>query len=105
MIRWGLFFLCVISNLVWVFSSVVAGFITWAQVVPKEISCSACSQPEVQAALIKAATFGRSQILNQLPSVWFVSGLALFNILVIGLLLFKFRSNPSFKRDWLKPAP
>jgi hypothetical protein len=99
MIRWGLFLLAVISNLVWVVASVGAEFVTWAQVVPKSISCSSCSQPEVQAALIQAATFGRSQILNQLPSVWFVSGLALFNILVIGLLLFKLRSNPSFKRD------
>ena len=99
MIRWALFLLSVISNLVWVVSSVGAGFVTWAQVVPKGISCSVCSQPEVQAALIKAASYGRSQILGQLPNIWFVSGLALFNILVIGLLLFKFRSNPSFKRD------
>ena len=105
MIRWSLFLLTVISNLVWVAASVGAGFVTWAQIVPKEISCSACSQPEVQAALIQAASLGRSQIISQLPSVWLVSSLALFNILVIGLLLFKYRSNPSFKRDWLKPAP
>ena len=98
MIRWVLFLLTVISNLLWVVSSVGAGFITWAQVVPKGILCSVCFQPEVQAALIQAATFGRSQILNQLPSIWFVTGLALFNILVVGLLLFKFRSNSSFKR-------
>lgn len=105
MIRWGLFLLAVISNLVWVVASVGAGFVTWAQVVPKDISCFSCSQPEVQGALIQAATFGRSQVLNQLPGVWFVSGLALFNILVIGLLLFKFRSNQSFKRVTLKRAP
>jgi hypothetical protein len=99
MIRWCLFILVVIFNLVWVFSSVVAGYVTWAQVVPKGILCTVCSQPEVQAALIKATSYGRSEILNQLPSIWLVSGLALFNILVIGLLLFKIRSNSSFKWD------
>ncbi|MDZ4153917.1 MAG: hypothetical protein U1E01_22815 [Methylicorpusculum sp.] len=99
MIRWGLFLIAITSNVVWLVSSIASGFVTWAQVVPKDISCSVCSEPEVQAALIQAATYGRTQILNQLPSIWFVSVLALFNILVIGLLLFKFRSNPSFKRD------
>lgn len=34
MIRWGLFFLAVISNSVWVVASVDAEFVTWAQVVP-----------------------------------------------------------------------
>mgnify|MGYP007034350743 CR=1 FL=1 len=99
MIRWCLFLLTVISNLILVVSSVGAGFVTWTEIVPEGISCSACSQPEVQAALIKAADLGRSQILSNLPNVWFISGLALFNILVIGLLLFKFRYNSSFTRD------
>jgi hypothetical protein len=99
MIRWLLFLLIVFSNLILVVSSVGVGFVTWAEIVPEGISCFACSQPEVQAALIKAADFGRSQILNNLPNVWFVSGLAIFNMLVNGLLLFKYRSNPPFKRD------
>jgi len=99
MIRWGLFLLIVISNIIWAVSSLIAGFVTWAQVVPTGISCSACSQPEVQSALIQAATMGRAQILGQLPNSWLVLGLASFNIVVVGLLLFKYRSNPSFKRD------
>lgn len=95
MIRWGLFLLTVIFNLAWLVASVSASYVTWAQEIPKGIYCSSCSQPEVQAALIQAATCGRSQILNQIPSVWLTSSLALFNILVVGLLLFKFRSTPS----------
>jgi hypothetical protein len=97
MIRWALFLLTVITNLFWAASSLVAGFVTWAQIVPKEVTCITCNQPEVQAALIKAASIGRSQIISTLPSVYLVSALALFNILVIAVLLFKYhrRTPPS----------
>lgn len=105
MIRWGLLLLVVIANLFWAGLSLVAGFVTWAQIVPKEISCAACSQPEVQAALIKATEIGRSQIISTLPNGWAVLGLALFNIVVIAILLFRSCSNPALKRDALKHTP
>lgn len=105
MILWSLFFLTVIANLLWAVLSIGTGFITWAEIVPKEISCSLCAQPEVQAALIKAASIGRSQIISTLPSTWLVSALALFNIVVIAFLLFNYHANPSFKQDALKRAP
>jgi hypothetical protein len=88
MIRWGLLLLTVIVNLFWVASSQGACFVTWAQIVPKEISCSLCSQPEVQAALIQAVELGRQQMCKSLPDVWLVSCFAIFNTSVIAALLF-----------------
>jgi hypothetical protein len=88
MIRWSLLLLAVLVNLFWVASSQSTCFVTWAQIVPKEISCSLCSQPEVQAALIKAVELGRQQMCNSLPAVWLVICLALFNLVVIAALLF-----------------
>lgn len=93
MIRWGLLLLTIIANLIWVVSSLGAGFVTWAQIVPKEISCAACSQPEVQSALVRAAEIGRLEVISTLPSVWLVLGLALFNTVVIAVLLFNSRSS------------
>lgn len=88
MIRWGLLLLAVLVNLFWAVSSYGTCFVTWAQIVPKEISCSLCLQPEVQAALIKAVELGRQQMCNGLPDTWLVVCLALFNLAVIAGLLF-----------------
>ena len=88
MIRWGLLLLAVIVNLFWAVASQSTCFVTWAQIAPKEISCSMCSQPEVQAALIKAIELGRQQMCNSLPDIWLVICLALFNLVVIAALLF-----------------
>ncbi|MEZ0231500.1 MAG: hypothetical protein ACAH12_01565 [Methylophilaceae bacterium] len=88
MIRWALLLLTVIVNLIWVASSQGTCFVTWAQIVPKEISCSLCSQPEVQAALIKAVELGRQQMCSSLLDIWLVTCFAIFNTVVIGALLF-----------------
>ncbi|MFA6970996.1 MAG: hypothetical protein WC208_06285, partial [Gallionella sp.] len=88
MIRWGLLLLAVIVNLFWVATSQGGCFVSWAQIVPKEISCALCSQPEVQAALIRAVELGRQQMCNSLPNIWLVICVAVFNLLVIAVLLF-----------------
>lgn len=88
MIRWGILLLAVIANLFWVASSQGGCFVSWAQIVPKEINCALCSQPEVQAALIRAVELGRQQMCNSLPNIWLVTCLAVFNLLVIVALLF-----------------
>jgi len=86
--RWVLLLLVLLVNLFWVVSSQGTCFVTWAQIAPKEISCTLCLQPEVQAALIKAVELGRQQTCNSLPAVWLVVCLGLFNLAVIAALLF-----------------
>lgn len=89
MIRWILMMSAVFGNAYLAYVVLVPRFVTWAQISPKEISCLTCLQPEVQAALIKAVEYGRSEIIFFLPNIEFVLGLIFFNIVVIAVLLFK----------------
>lgn len=88
MIRWGILLLAVVVNLFWVVSSQGSCFVSWAQIVPKEINCSLCTSPEVQAALIRAVEIGRQQMCNTLPNIWLVTCLTFLNLAVIAALLF-----------------
>lgn len=97
MMRWALFVLTIVINLFWLALSQSAGFVSWAETAPRELTCSACSQPEVQSALIQAVSIGRQQVIHSLPDIWLISGLAIFNILLIALLLFN-PGNVSRKR-------
>jgi hypothetical protein len=94
MIRWGLLLVAVIVNLFWIATSQGACFVTWAQIVPREINCSLCSQPEIQAVLIRAAELGRQQICNSLPSLWLIICFAIINVAIIAALLF----SPAFSK-------
>jgi hypothetical protein len=70
------------------FAAMLPGLVTWAQTVPNEISCSICSQPEVQAALIQATEMGSTEITSLLPNAVVVLATATLNIIVVSLLLF-----------------
>jgi hypothetical protein len=88
MIRWGILLLAVVINLFWVVSSQGGCFVSWAQIVPKEINCFLCTNLEVQAALIRAVEIGRHQMCNTLPNIWLVACLALFNTVVVAVVIF-----------------
>ena len=51
-------------NVVGLFRLVGAQSVTYAEVVPKGITCEGCETPQVQAALARAAAAGRGQILG-----------------------------------------
>lgn len=96
MIRWALLLLAVFANLILAVSPYGTCLVTWAQIAPKEISCSLCGQPEVQQALIKAVELGRQQMCSRMPEAWLLVCLALFNLaLIAGLLFFPVPSRPS----------
>ena len=98
--KWLLLFAFVAINVVGAFFVLVPGLITYAEVLPKGITCSLCTQPEVQKALIAAATYGRATILHQLTvSANWMFGLAVFNTVAFSLAMFFHRSNPAVKRD------
>ena len=44
--------------------------VTYAEIPPKDISCSVCGSPEVSAALARAAAAGRAQILERVHGIW-----------------------------------
>jgi hypothetical protein len=50
-------------------------FITYAEVVPKEVTCEGCEAPQVQAALARAAAAGRGQVLGdgQAKFYWLIA--------------------------------
>ena len=97
--KWLLLFAFVAMNVVGAFFVLAPGLITYAEVPPKGITCSLCTQPEVQKALIAAATYGRATILHQLTtSANWALGLAVFNTVAFSLAMFFHRFNPTVKR-------
>jgi len=100
--KWLILFLVAAVNVAGAFYTLVPGLLTYAEVSPEGITCSACNTPEVQKALTAAATYGRATILRGLEksSSW-LPVLVFFNIAVVGWLLFwPRRSNNS-----LVPTP
>ena len=104
--KWLLLLAFVTVNVAGAFFALAPGLITYAEVPPKGIACSLCTEPEVQKALTAAATYGRGTILRQLTtSANWVLGLAVLNTVAFSLALFFRRSNPALKWDALKRAP
>lgn len=98
--KWFLLVGFVAINIVGAFLALMPGLITYAEVPPRGITCSLCTDPEVQKALTAAATYGRAVILRQLnTSASWVFALVVFNTLAFSLALFSRRSNLSFKQD------
>ena len=86
--HWITFFVAVLLNLAGIFFALSPGLVTYAEVPPKEISCSLCSTPEVQQALIRAVALGRSQISGLLQSnTWLIITVGAINVVLIGGLL------------------
>ena len=93
--KWFLLLAFVAINLVAAFFALAPGLITYAEVPPKGITCSLCTEPEVQKALTTAATYGRATILRQMStSANWVLGLAVFNTVAFSLNLFFRRTKP-----------
>jgi hypothetical protein len=92
--RWLILIGIFLLNIVGVFFALAPGLVSWAQVVPAGIDCSLCAKPEVREALIRAAAAGRAEILAPMQSgAWIVLTVAALNILVVGLLIWRLRSN------------
>jgi hypothetical protein len=92
--KWFLLLAFGAINVAGAFFALMPGLITYAEVPPQGITCSLCTEQEVQKALAAAATYGRATILHQLnTSANWVLGLAVFNTVAFSLALFFRRSN------------
>jgi hypothetical protein len=70
-----------VVNVVALFNIGGALFVTYADAVPKDISCQGCDAPQVQAALARAASAGRSQIQSRGESaLWWAVALIVVNL-------------------------
>ena len=105
--KWIFLTIVILANAVGSFFILVPSLITYAEVQPKGITCSKCSDPEVKKALTAAATYGRGMIISQMQaSAKWMMGLSVFNILAVGLALFAIRSsNNRLERDAGADAP
>ena len=102
--KWIFLTVVVIANCAAVFLAVAPGLVTYAEIAPKEITCSLCGSPEVQSALIAAVKYGRSSIQLDASSVYWLLGIGLFNVVAFSLVLFiRGSSNNSLKSDVAKP--
>ena len=71
----------IVLNIALLFLALAPGFVTYAEVPPPAVTCSLCSNPEVQAALTHAAAVGRWQIQGGIvSSAWWVVALCLANV-------------------------
>jgi hypothetical protein len=94
MIRWLIFTAVVVANLAVAFVALAPGAVTYAEIAPVGVTCSTCSNPEVQAALIRAAAAGRAQIISLIDSsARGVIAVATLNIVLAGALLLRLRTN------------
>jgi len=104
--KWFLLAAFLAINLVGALFVLMPGLITYAEVPPKGITCSLCTDPEIQKALTAAATYGRAAILQKLnTSANWLLALAAFNTVAFSLALFFRRSNRAVKQNAPQAAP
>jgi hypothetical protein len=86
---WLVVIAVVLLNLAIVLVAMTPAVVTYAQLPSPGVGCSACSNPEVQTALARAAEVGRAQIQGLVisHSRW-VSALALVNVSVVLVALY-----------------
>jgi hypothetical protein len=60
----------IVVNVIVLAVTFVPFLVTYADIPPRDISCSVCGTPEVSAALARAAAEGRGQILEQVHRIW-----------------------------------
>jgi len=95
--RWLIFIGIVIVNLVGIYFALAPDLVTFAQVAPPDIHCAACTSPEVQQALMRAAAFGRSQAAGLIrPQM--ITAVAAVNIAAVACILFRLRAAPAARR-------
>jgi hypothetical protein len=94
MTRWLILVAVVAANLLGVSAALLPTLVTWAEIAPIGISCATCSSPEVQAALTRAASAGRGQIVAFIHSYsWVVIAVALLNVTVAAALFWAWHPN------------
>ena len=89
MLRWLLILISVFANLCGLYLAALPTVISYAQLAPTQDKCLACGTPEIQLALVRAASAGRGQIIDYLSSVspWLIV-IALLNVTIAVLVLF-----------------
>lgn len=88
-IRWLLIGIVLLANIAVVFFALAPTLVTFAEVLPNGVNCVSCDSPEVKAALIRAASAGRSQVVGVFSSnSWLFIFVACFNIAALIAALF-----------------
>jgi predicted membrane-bound mannosyltransferase len=94
MFRWLILALALVTNIAFVLVALSPSVVTYADVVPSELTCPSCTS-EALAAVVQAKTAGRRQIQNLVGSnVWLLIGLALTNFGLILMLVWSSKSVP-----------
>lgn len=88
-IHWFLIGTVLVANIVVVFFALLPSLVTFAEVLPDGVNCAACDSPEVKAALIRAASAGRLQVIEiSSPYNWLFIFVASFNVAALIAALF-----------------
>ena len=62
----------VLATVLSALNALAPAFVTYAQLPPTGVTCTACGSPEIQAALAHAAAIGREQVQSLLrANAWF----------------------------------
>jgi len=101
-----LLLIVVLANAAAVAIAVAPGVVTYAEVQPAGVTCATCT-PEALAAIARAAAAGRVQVQQLVQSnAWLLIAIALLNVLVVGALVWRLRSNSTPHTDARDvPAP
>ncbi len=88
-IRWFLIGAVLLANIAAVLFALLPTLVTFAEVLPDGVYCAACESPEVKAALIRAASAGRLQVIGISSSYnWLFIFVASFNVAALVAALF-----------------
>jgi hypothetical protein len=86
--RWAALVLAILINigvLAWVAMPML---VIYAEFPPREVTCESCASPDVQQALARAASVGRTQVLRQFDRVFPVlAALSIFNVALLATVL------------------
>ena len=89
MTRWLILMLIVLANLAGAFFALAPGLIPYAEIVPPSVDCALRSSPDVQQALIKAASIGRHQAISLVQTyTWVMLLVCATNIIFVAVVLF-----------------
>lgn len=84
--------------------AVVPGMVTYAEIVPPNLNCPDCSNPEVQQALLRAVACGRQQVLNFYEhGAWVIYLLCAVNVAFVALVIFQPELSQRFNNIYRRP--
>ncbi len=88
-IRWLLIGIVLFANIAAVFFALLPTLVTFAEVSPNDVNCVLCDTPEVKEAIIRAASAGRSQVVELFSSYsWLFIFVACLNVTALIAALF-----------------